>query len=291
VVALACVRELQPWARSRLMLGFALVTASVSFPTEAGYEPASVVRVCLGMVAATLLAATAVAVARSTFRTNGRRLVTLAHRAATAEAALRHDEERRHELNATLAGVAQASRVLLQEGGPKGAPRARLQRMLDGEMARLERMLAERKQEQRVRLSVDEVIQPLVTVQRTLGHDVAWEPGGLHGVGLADDLSEVVHILLTNAVRHAPGSRAEVTTRLVGSAVEISVADEGPGIDPGVRRDLFTWGARRPGSPGSGIGLQLGRRLMIEQGGDLRLAEPDGHAGAVFVVTIPAARS
>ena len=108
-------------------------------------------------------------------------------------------------------------------------------------------------------------------------------------LGRADDLSEVVHILLANAARHAPGEVTTVTAKVAGDVVEIRVADTGPGIEPWMRGELFQWGTRRPGSPGQGIGLQLGRRLMLEQGGDLRL--DSSRRGAEFVIVVPAAHA
>ena len=47
--------------------------------------------------------------------------------------------------------------------------------------------------------------------------------------------------------------------------------------------------ASRDGSPGQGIGLNLARRLVAEQGGSLRLAD-EVERGSRFVITLPAAR-
>jgi signal transduction histidine kinase len=74
----------------------------------------------------------------------------------------------------------------------------------------------------------------------------------------------------------------------VCDTVDIRIRDHGSGIDADVLPTLFRRGARRPGSPGRGIGLHVAHRLAREMGGRLRLAPaPDG-VGATFVLTLPA---
>ena len=108
-------------------------------PSPLAVAVAVVGAVALGSAAATML--------RQTINDNARRLVNLAHRAASAEVNVRHGQEKMHELNATVAGVAQASRLLVRDGGPTGAQRRTLETLLDTEMARLERMLTRRGQQ------------------------------------------------------------------------------------------------------------------------------------------------
>ncbi len=70
---------------------------------------------------------------------------------------------------------------------------------------------------------------------------------------------------------------------------EISLRDFGPGLDPVMRKRLFTPFSRSDkeaagNAPGVGLGLALCRRLVREMGGDLvyRKAEP----GAEFVLVL-----
>jgi signal transduction histidine kinase len=70
--------------------------------------------------------------------------------------------------------------------------------------------------------------------------------------------------------------------------LEITVADDGPGLSPKAIDNLFVpfKGSARAG--GTGLGLAIARELMRGQGGDLRLTET-GAGGAVFSLTLPAA--
>lgn len=294
IIAAVVVRLLRspvfpPWVRGRVaVLVLCLMVAKM---LHEGRQPSapSPLAIVIGSIGAVVLCGTAVAMFRQTLADNSRRLVSLAHRAATAEANVRHGKEKMHELHATIAGVAQASRLLIQIDTPLGPRRDRLERMLDSEMARLERMLSERGTQPVTAVALDEVLQPLVDSQRTLGSRVVYEPSAHRVLGRFDDIAEAVHILLHNAARHAPGAPAQVSTVRSGDTVEIRVADQGPGVPAEMRDSLFQWGTRRPGSPGQGIGLQLARRLVLEQDGNLRLETHDEHPGAVFVITLPAA--
>jgi CheY-like chemotaxis protein/two-component sensor histidine kinase len=123
-------------------------------------------------------------------------------------------------------------------------------------------------------------------------HDVHVVVSGLEGtnaqVRIPASMS-VAHILtnlLLNALSFAPrGSTVRVTTSC-GNAVEITVADEGPGIEPSVMPKLFEGGTSRPG--GVGIGLRHSREVARKLEGDL-LHVPGGH-GATFVLRVPRAR-
>jgi signal transduction histidine kinase len=154
-------------------------------------------------------------------------------------------------------------------------------------MARLERLLARRGQQPVSDLCLDDVLLPLVESQRTLGTDVSFRPSGLRAQGRPDDVAEVVHILLSNVARHAPGARVTISAERYGSTVEVRVCDDGPGVPAELHDSLFAWGTRSAKSPGQGIGLQLAKRLMLEQAGNLTLESTGRPGGATFVLTIP----
>ena len=69
--------------------------------------------------------------------------------------------------------------------------------------------------------------------------------------------------------------------------VAIDVVDDGPGLAPRARENLFRpfAASARPG--GSGLGLAIARELMRLHGGDLALVASTG-AGTTFRITIPA---
>jgi signal transduction histidine kinase len=275
------------WFRTRmlafvgcLLLGRAL--SSVLDPDSP--SPLSVLVTLVGVI---VLCGAAAAMLRQTIGDNYRRQVELAQRATTAEVNVKHGREQLHELHATVAGVAQATRLLVREDGPTGDQRRRLQTLLDSELSRLERMLTRQGRRRAADLCVDEVLLSLVETQRTLGLDVRYRPSGLRARARADDLAEVTHILLSNVARHAPGATVEITSCHRDGDVEVSVSDDGPGVPPALRPRLFAWGGRSASSPGEGIGLQLAKRLMLEQGGDLYLEGEGRLGGATFTFTVP----
>ncbi len=109
------------------------------------------------------------------------------------------------------------------------------------------------------------------------------------GAGIEGDRDQLFRALL-NLARNAIEAGA---TRLAFNAgpgdaggVEIEVADNGHGLPPRARDNLFRpfVGSVRPG--GTGLGLAIGRELARVQGGDLKLAESSGR-GARFAIELP----
>lgn len=102
-----------------------------------------------------------------------------------------------------------------------------------------------------------------------------------------DQLYRVLHNLAQNAAQagaHRLTLRAaESETRLL-----IEVADDGPGMPPKARENLFRpfAGSARPG--GTGLGLAIARELMRAHGGDIALDESTG-AGTIFRLSLPRA--
>ena len=92
-------------------------------------------------------------------------------------------------------------------------------------------------------------------------------------MGRADDIAEVVNVLLENAAVHGGPDAVSVgvSRDLDGHGVTVTVSDQGPGIPPELRERLFDWGVSRPGSPGQGIGLHVAADITHELGGRLEL--------------------
>ena len=106
-------------------------------------------------------------------------------------------------------------------------------------------------------------------------------------------LEQVVLNLIANAVKFSqPGGIVLVALTRAGGDVQLSVRDEGQGIDQEALPHVFDWfwqGDPPPGRPSSGLGLGLGivRQLVDSHGGSVR-AESDGHGrGSRFIVTLP----
>ena len=124
------------------------------------------------------------------------------------------------------------------------------------------------------------------------GVELILNAGGSTSVtGLAvQDLVAILGNLLDNAIdaaAEAPAPRlVELTVESTGSALEITVEDSGPGIDPSAVDDVFRHGfsTKAPGPFGRGLGLALVRQAVQRLGGTMTITSP---AGALFRVTLP----
>jgi signal transduction histidine kinase/ActR/RegA family two-component response regulator len=114
-------------------------------------------------------------------------------------------------------------------------------------------------------------------------------------VGDPDRLRQVVWNLLSNAIKFTPkGGHVGVTLRSADEGhVEITVADDGPGIPPGFLPHVFDRfrqadpsRSRRHG--GLGLGLAIAERIVTLHHGTIRAANGSG-GGAVFTVRLPGA--
>ena len=220
----------------------------------------------------------------------------LARRLQAAEAVGRDGKERLHEIRSTVAGITNASR-LIHEAKVPPTTRRRLDENMHKEMARLERLLDNRQPTTPEPVDLDATIDPLLELHRARGRRIIWQPTGQVVRGRRDDIAEVLNILLDNAATHGGDTESRIEVTRDEDAVAIRVADGGPGIPPEVRDGIFEWGVRGQHSAGQGIGLNVGRRLLSEQGGSLTLADPQetgttvrSTTGATFVIRLPAAR-
>lgn len=105
-------------------------------------------------------------------------------------------------------------------------------------------------------------------------------------------LQRVVVNLLSNAARCSPpGSRVHISTSTFAGSVQIRVIDNGPGIAPDRRDDVFIPFQRlgdTDNSTGLGLGLALSRGFVEGMGGTLTLEDTPG-GGVTMVVALPAA--
>jgi two-component system sensor histidine kinase KdpD len=103
-------------------------------------------------------------------------------------------------------------------------------------------------------------------------------------------MEQVLVNLLDNATRYPPaGAPIQITARLEGKSLRISVADRGPGIPSQDLERIFDKFYRVPGTAtgGTGLGLSICRGLVEAHGGTLT-AENVASGGARFVIRLPA---
>jgi len=99
--------------------------------------------------------------------------------------------------------------------------------------------------------------------------------------------------LIENALKYSPAdATVELRAMRLGSRIEISVADRGPGVAAPERQRVFEPFYRAPGATadvgGAGLGLAIASRLAEEQGGAVRHEDRDG-GGSIFTLSLRAA--
>ncbi len=103
-------------------------------------------------------------------------------------------------------------------------------------------------------------------------------------------IEQVLINLLENAIRYTPqGSELEITADISDHAVEIAVADRGPGIPQGREEHLFEkfYQARHEAAQsGVGLGLAICRAIIEAHGGRIN-AQNRLDGGAVFTFVLP----
>jgi hypothetical protein len=103
-------------------------------------------------------------------------------------------------------------------------------------------------------------------------------------------MEEVFINLLENAAKYTPaGTPVEITAQPIPGAVQVTVADRGPGLPPGEESRIFEKFYRAPDAePGKGVGLGLTicRGIITAHGGRI-WAEPRPGGGTQFHFTLP----
>lgn len=107
----------------------------------------------------------------------------------------------------------------------------------------------------------------------------------------ASRIAQVMNNLLSNAIKYSPnGGVISVRAAASDDDVEISVQDQGIGIDPGDWGRIFKpfqrSAATRETIPGIGLGLSASRRIIEAHGGSLAVHSKPGQ-GSTFTVRMP----
>jgi two-component system sensor histidine kinase KdpD len=215
-----------------------------------------------------------------------------------------------HDLRTPLAAIAGASTGLLEsEGAQDEKMRKELLHSIAEESHRLSRLVDNlldmtRLESGAVKLNLQwHVLEELVgsalgRLRRELQRhkvqtDISHELPLIHVDGLL--LEQVLVNLLDNAVRYTPpGSTIEIAARKSADAVEVRVADNGPGLPPGSEVKVFDKFFRAASAApdarrGVGLGLSICRSIVQAHGGQISAYNRAG-GGAEFVVLLPCKR-
>ncbi|MFJ9631479.1 ATP-binding protein [Streptomyces sp. NPDC101175] len=106
-------------------------------------------------------------------------------------------------------------------------------------------------------------------------------------------LEQVLDNVLSNALEVSPdGATITVRSELRGDEVELTVADQGPGMsdaDKSRAFDRFWRGQGLTGRSGSGLGLAVVRQLLTDDGGTVTLRDAPG-GGLVVAISLRASQ-
>jgi two-component system OmpR family sensor kinase len=109
-------------------------------------------------------------------------------------------------------------------------------------------------------------------------------------IGNEAEIHEAIANIVDNAIKYAPDAPIRIATKAFDGGVEVSIADQGPGIDPAERDtifDRFYRGAQRGEVEGSGLGLAIAKRAVERAGGTLVLVSTSA-AGTTFALRLRA---
>jgi two-component system OmpR family sensor kinase len=204
-----------------------------------------------------------------------------------------------HELRTPLTAIRGQLEVLARSASPRADEVRRVEGVVMVEMARIERLvddlltlarLDEETPLERHELSLAPYLH-CFGAEPSLGKlDLGECPAGSLRAD-PDRLTQVLRNLLANARRHAgPAGRVTLSATALGEQLTVRVDDDGPGIDPGEREQVFdrfhrSGNARDRSSGGSGLGLAIARSIVELHGGRIWIEDsPLGGARVAFAL-------
>jgi signal transduction histidine kinase len=125
-------------------------------------------------------------------------------------------------------------------------------------------------------------VMPDRSIRLNLPDDPAWVSCD------RERITQVLTNLLDNAIKSAPGSPLDVTLETHGGSAQVSVADQGPGMNESELARVFDKFVRgRTSTPaGTGLGLYICKQIVSAHGGDITATSTEGR-GATVSFTLP----
>jgi signal transduction histidine kinase len=211
-----------------------------------------------------------------------------------------------HELRSPLARLKMATSLLADSPPAEPAQRERLQHEIDTNIAELDALVEEVLLASRLDAAAAQPAGAAPPREPVSLLALAAEEAARHGAELdsrpvGDDFSlpgderllrRALRNLLENARRYGAGSTVELVLARVGTHLELSVLDRGPGVPEAWRERVFEPFFRLPGhaeqAGGVGLGLALVRQIAQAHGGRAECRERPG-GGSCFVLILPTA--
>jgi signal transduction histidine kinase len=192
-----------------------------------------------------------------------------------------------------MRGPITASRLALRRLEGSGKDEALV--VLDEETERLESMAHEFSEFGRLpqgaeaEIDVAELIEGVVAATVPAGVPAHTDVGGTLSVrGHYEPLRRAMQNLLRNSVEVVGPKGIEVRVARASGMVQITVADDGPGIPEDLRQRVFEpyFTTKKHGT---GLGLAMVKQTVLAHGGTIDAKQsPEG--GAMFVIELPEAR-
>jgi len=195
-------------------------------------------------------------------------------------------------------------RFVLEEGGVQRVVLDRTLRRVLGNTARLEQLTSElldvtRIEQGRLHLNPSEIALDAI-VRQAVGHVEAELTAAGSSVSIecaapvmgrwdSSRLGQVVTNLVSNAAKFGAGKPIEIRIERLGADAQLTVTDQGIGIDPARRPFVFDRFERAVSSSrygGLGLGLYIARSIVVAHGGTITVDSELG-AGSTFTVTLP----
>lgn len=231
-----------------------------------------------------------------------RRLAALRHLESWQEAARRQAHEMRTPLTAARIELRRLGELVAGSGASFEELATQLAARLDGlrdELAVLEgfvhrfssfaRLARPRPEPIDLGVFVTEIRDLYAEVWPMLDVVCRVETGPVVAMVDRDMLRQVLVNLLENSALAIGDRPGEVLIEVVPTPCEVrvDVADDGSGVDPAIRDRLFEpYVTTRPVGQGTGLGLAVSKKILLDHGGDLELIEDD-RPGARFRLVLP----
>lgn len=214
-----------------------------------------------------------------------------------------------HELRNPLAPI-RSSAAVLSRLYPDAGEITKVREVIERQVAQLTRLVDDL-------LDVARITTGKVTLQREdvllgqiIGHvvELCQEPASAKGIALTVDLppqplllhadhARLVQIfsnIVSNAIKFTPpGGHIHISAQMAGEQVQVSMEDNGIGLDAEAIPRIFSMfeQSRAPSgqlASGLGIGLSLARQFAELHGGSVQAYSAGAGQGSRFVVTLPA---
>lgn len=282
-------------------------------------EGSQVIPLLLGMRSLGVLAVTDNGYSRQVYEAIGGLVAIALERAAAVERSTRLEASREseqlrsalldsvtHDLRTPLTAIRAAATTLVSQPQLGEAERAELALVVDEESARLDRLIGQAVEMAQLDAAavkinarpqdVREMLETAVEEMRPLLRDRDVEVTvAEHMVPAPMDrelVRRVLRHLIENAARYSPrGTAIQVSALKEQDRLVVTVADQGPGIDPGEQPfvfDKFFRGKkqRSQGASGTGMGLAIVKAILQAHGGGIELRSKAGQ-GTKFLFWLP----